>query len=126
MALSETRRLGFMHTVTRSLHISTILLVMYSNSGYAQTSLGNEDLKWETSYQYNAGVDAEFWKGALAVSLDYFYKVTEDMLVKAPNPPSTGYAESAWINSGSVLNTGVELEATLPANKKGLGLFRWW
>jgi TonB-linked SusC/RagA family outer membrane protein len=82
-----------------------------SNSGYAQTSLGNEDLKWETSYQYNAGVDAAFWKGALAVSLDYFYKVTEDMLVKAPNPPSVGYAESAWINSGSVLNTGIELEA---------------
>jgi len=32
------------------------------------------------------------------------------MLVKAPNPPSTGYADAAWINSGSVLNTGVELE----------------
>lgn len=93
----------------------------YSNSGYAQTSLGNEDLKWETSYQYNAGVDAGFWKGALAVSLDYFYKVTEDMLVKAPNPPSTGYAESAWINSGSVLNTGVELELLYRQTKKAWG-----
>ena len=82
-----------------------------SNSGYAQTALGNSDLKWETSYQYNAGVDADLWKGAFAVSLDYFYKVTENMLVKAPNPPSTGYAEAAWINSGSVLNTGVEIEA---------------
>jgi len=92
-----------------------------SNSGYAQTSLGNEDLKWETSYQYNAGIDAGFWKGALAVSLDYFYKVTEDMLVKAPNPPSTGYAESAWINSGSVLNTGVELELLFQQTKKVWG-----
>lgn len=81
-----------------------------SNSGYAQTALGNTDLKWETSYQYNAGVDAELWTGAFAASLDFFYKVTEDMLVKAPNPPSTGYAEAAWINSGSVLNTGVEME----------------
>jgi len=33
------------------------------------------------------------------------------MLVTAPNPPSTGYAQSSWINSGSVLNTGLELEA---------------
>ncbi len=82
-----------------------------SNSGYAQTALGNEDLKWETSFQYNAGIDAEFWKGKLALSVDYYYKVTEDMLVKAPNPPSVGDAEAAWINSGSVLNTGVELEA---------------
>lgn len=92
-----------------------------SNGGYAQTALGNEDLKWETSNQYNAGVDAEFWKGAFAFSLDYFYKVTEDMLVKAPNPPSTGYAEAAWINSGSVLNTGVELEAIYRQTKREWG-----
>jgi len=82
-----------------------------ANSGYAQSSLGNENLKWETSFQYNAGIDAEIWKGALAFSLDYFYKVTEDMLVIAPDPPSVGYAQSSWINSGSVLNTGLELEA---------------
>jgi len=86
-------------------------------SGYAQTSLGNDNLKWETSYQYNAGVDAEFWKGAFAVSLDYFYKVTANMLVHASNPPSVGYASSAWINNGSVLNDGVELEATYRGGK---------
>ncbi len=82
------------------------------SSGYAQTALGNEKLKWETSYQYNAGIDAEFWKGALAISLDYFYKITDDMLVKASYPPSAGYASSPWINNGSVLNTGLELEAS--------------
>jgi TonB-linked SusC/RagA family outer membrane protein len=92
-----------------------------SNSGYAQTALGNENLKWETSYQYNGGVDAEFWKGAFAVSVDYFYKVTEDMLVKEPLPPSVGYAEAAWINSGSVLNTGVELEALYRHDKTDWG-----
>ncbi|MDP3913181.1 MAG: TonB-dependent receptor [Bacteroidota bacterium] len=92
-----------------------------SNSGYAQSALGNENLRWETSYQYNAGLDAEFWKGALAFSIDYYYKVTEDMLVKASNPPSTGYAEAAWINSGSVLNNGIELEATYRKNKKDWG-----
>jgi TonB-linked SusC/RagA family outer membrane protein len=92
-----------------------------SNGGYAQTALGNNDLKWETSYQYNAGVDAELWKGAFAFSLDYFYKVTGNMLVKAPNPPSVGYAEAPWINSGSVLNTGLELEATYRQTKHEWG-----
>jgi TonB-linked SusC/RagA family outer membrane protein len=82
-----------------------------SNIGYAQTALGNKDVKWETSYQYNGGVDAELWKGRFTFSADYFYKVTSDMLVKASNPPSVGYASNPWINSGSVLNTGVELEA---------------
>ncbi|NVO21524.1 MAG: TonB-dependent receptor [Bacteroidetes bacterium] len=84
-----------------------------SNSGYVQTALGNPNLKWETSYQYNGGIDAELWKGALALSIDYYYKITGNMLVSAPNPPSTGYAEAAVINSnGSVLNNGIELEAT--------------
>ncbi len=92
-----------------------------SNGGYAQTALGNNDLKWETSYQYNAGVDAELWKGAFSFSLDYFYKVTGDMLVKAPNPPSVGYAEAPWINSGSVLNSGLELEATYRKTKLNWG-----
>ncbi len=92
-----------------------------ANSGYAQSALGNDNLKWETSFQYNAGIDAEIWKGALSFSLDYFYKVTENMLVKAPNPPSVGYAESAWINSGSVLNTGVELEALYRQTKQKWG-----
>lgn len=82
------------------------------NSGYAQTALGNQNLKWETSYQYNAGIDMEVWKGALALSLDYFYKITDDMLVKVSYPPSAGYADAPWINNGSVLNTGLELEAT--------------
>lgn len=88
-----------------------------SNSGYAQSALGNKNLKWETSYQYNAGLDAELWKGALAFSLDYFYKITGNMLVRASNPPSVGYASAPWINSGSVLNTGVELEATYRQTK---------
>jgi len=88
-----------------------------TNDGYAQSALGNENLKWETSYQYNAGIDAEFWKGAFVVSVDGFYKVTEDMLVKAPNPPSVGDAQAAWINSGSVLNSGIEIEAIYRQDK---------
>lgn len=92
-----------------------------SNSGYAQTALGNKNLKWETSYQYNGGVDAELWKGVFAFSLDYYYKVTENMLVLASNPPSTGFAEASWINSGSLLNRGIELEATYRQKKNDWG-----
>jgi len=86
-------------------------------SGYAQSTLGNQNLKWETSHQYNGGIDAELWKGALSFSIDYFYKVTDNMLVRASNPPSAGYAQPAWINSGSVLNNGMEFEATYRGGK---------
>ncbi len=77
--------------------------------GYAVTQLGNTDVKWETSSQINAGIDFELKDGVFFGSLDYFYKVTDDMLVKQPNPPSAGYAAPSWVNNGKVLNEGLEL-----------------
>lgn len=81
-----------------------------SYNGYTQTTLGNTDLKWETSNQFNIGVDMEFLNGLYGFSLDYYYKITSDMLVKSPLPPSIGNAATPWINSGNMLNTGVDLE----------------
>lgn len=79
--------------------------------GYAQSQLGNENLKWETSEQFNLGLDMEFMKGALGFSVDYYNKITDNMLMEAPYPPSIGNASSPWINSGRVLNRGVDIEA---------------
>lgn len=79
-------------------------------NGYAQTTLGNNDLKWETSNQFNAGIDLEMFKGTFGASIDYYNKLTTDMLVVAPLPPSVGYASPPWINSGNMLNTGFDLE----------------
>jgi TonB-linked SusC/RagA family outer membrane protein len=78
------------------------------SKGYAVTQLGNNDVKWETSSQINAGVDFEIANGILYGSIDYFYKITDDMLVKQPNPPSAGYAAPSWVNNGQVLNKGLE------------------
>ena len=78
--------------------------------GYAQTTLGNENLKWETSRQFNAGIDMEVLDGSLGASVDYYYKVTSDMLVQESLPASVGHTATPWINNGSVLNTGVDLE----------------
>lgn len=80
-------------------------------NGYAQTQLGNENLKWETSEQFNVGLDMEFLKGALGFSVDFYNKITDNMLMQAPYPPSIGNASSPWINSGKVLNRGVDFEA---------------
>lgn len=78
--------------------------------GYAQTTLGNENLKWETSDQFNAGIDIEVLKGTLGGSIDYYYKVTRDMLVQESLPLSVGKTAAPWVNNGSVLNTGVDVE----------------
>ena len=79
-------------------------------NGYAQTSMGNEDLKWETSKQFNLGIDFEGFKNSFGATLDFYYKVTKDMLVQESIPSSAGYLSAPWINNGSVLNTGVDVE----------------
>lgn len=80
-------------------------------NGFVQTQLGNPDLKWETSKQFNVGLDMEFMKGALGFSVDFYNKVSDNMLMQAPYPPSIGNAATPWINSGKVLNRGIDLEA---------------
>ncbi|MCC8199310.1 MAG: TonB-dependent receptor [Tannerellaceae bacterium] len=81
-----------------------------SNQGYAQTKLGNEDLKWETSEQLNIGLDMAFLNHTLGFSVDYFHKKSKDMLMQATLPSSFGYLQAPWINNGSLLNTGVDME----------------
>lgn len=93
-----------------------------SYNGYAQTTLGNIDLKWETNNQFNAGVDLEMLKGSWGATLDYYYKITNDMLLPASYPPSVGKASPPYINSkGNVLNTGVDIEVFYRKQYKDAG-----
>ncbi len=80
--------------------------------GYAVNQLGNTRVKWESSDQFNAGVDVEVLNGSLAFSVDYFNKVTSDLLVSQPIASSSGTASPAIINNGKVLNRGIEISIT--------------
>ncbi|RDV15462.1 TonB-dependent receptor [Pontibacter diazotrophicus] len=78
--------------------------------GYAPslTMLANSNLKWETTAQYNAGMDVAFWNNRLSFTMDYYRKDTRDLLVNVPLPTSSGYTTSI-MNIGKVRNTGTEL-----------------
>lgn len=90
-------------------------------NGYAQTTLGNDKLKWETSNQLNVGVDVELLDNTLGFTVDYYYKVTKDMLVQESLPLSVGNMSAPWVNNGSVMNTGVDLEVFYRRNYKDWG-----
>ncbi|HEX8041183.1 MAG TPA: TonB-dependent receptor [Chryseosolibacter sp.] len=84
------------------------------STGSVVTALGNSKVKWETSNQLNAGVDLEMWSGKFSISLDYFIKKTNDLLVKQPIASSGGSDDAGnnhfiWVNNGEVTNQGVEL-----------------
>ncbi len=79
------------------------------STGFAVSNLGNSKVKWETSNQLNIGADLAIWDGKLTASLDYFNKITSDLLVRPPLASSAGEAQSPWVNNGKVKNTGIEL-----------------
>ena len=48
-----------------------------------------DNLKWETSTEYNYGMDASVLKGRLRFTFDYYYKTVKDLLQKNYKLPST-------------------------------------
>jgi TonB-linked SusC/RagA family outer membrane protein len=80
-------------------------------SGYAEDTWRgplNPDLRWETTDQYNAGIDFGFLDNRISVIIDYYYKKTHDLLQSVKIPTSTGFGNKL-INFGEVTNEGLEL-----------------
>ena len=77
-------------------------------TGIAPIQLANPDLKWETTTQYDAGLDLGLFKNRISVVFDAYYKKTTDLLLNVPFPVYTGYA-SVLENVGSVENKGIEI-----------------
>ena len=76
--------------------------------GAVPTRLGNEDITWETSEQFDLGFDARFFNQRLNVNFDFYVKTTKDWLVQPPVLATVGTG-APYINGGDVKNTGVEL-----------------
>ena len=75
--------------------------------GIKPSIMSNRELKWETTEQYNVGLDLGLLDNRLNMTLDLYYKNTKDLLQQISIPPSTGFS-SMWINRGNIENRGVE------------------
>jgi TonB-linked SusC/RagA family outer membrane protein len=78
--------------------------------GYAPSSSGNDELKWETSEQLNFGVDLRFLRDRLTFSADWFNKMTKDLIVTGITPSTVVGVAASPVNAGNVRNTGLEFE----------------
>ncbi|WP_158860012.1 SusC/RagA family TonB-linked outer membrane protein [Lunatibacter salilacus] len=90
--------------------------------GYRPGTIGNPDLRWETSTTANAGLDFVFSQGRIAGSLEYYVTTTTDLLAPQPLPNSTGFG-GFLTNIGKTQNRGIEL--TLNTINIDRGGFRW-
>ncbi len=94
-----------------------------TTSGITLASTGNPDLRWETTYQNNIGVDLQFFSGALNLSADYYIKKTKDMLTIPPALDVAGENAAIWLNTGDMKNTGWEV--SLSYISPNYGDFSW-
>jgi len=75
--------------------------------GLNPSRLANPDIKWETTRQWNIGLDFGFLNQRISGSVEYYQKDTYDMLLNLPIPNSTGFS-SQINNVGSIKNSGLD------------------
>ena len=76
--------------------------------GAYATNLANPNVTWETSEQFDLGLDARLFRSRLSLTADYYVKYTRDWLVPAPVLATAGTG-APYVNGGDVRNSGVEL-----------------
>ncbi len=81
----------------------------------------NPSLKWETTSQFNSGLDMGFFNSRLQITIDGYYKKTSDLLVRKNLPTYSGFFV-VQSNVGSVENKGFEFEAS---SNNTVGEFKW-
>lgn len=94
------------------LHPWSDLYTVSENNGEFATTLaykGNPDITWETSYNFNAGIDFGFFGERLTGTIEGWRRRTVDMLYFRPVPASLGYSQIP-VNIGSVSNAGMDVE----------------
>ena len=71
--------------------------------------VSNPNLTWETSEQIDLGLNARFLNNRLSLDIDWYRKMTKDLLVSIKPFPELGF-NSQTVNSGEVLNTGLDID----------------
>ncbi|QRQ63763.1 SusC/RagA family TonB-linked outer membrane protein [Sphingobacterium multivorum] len=95
------------------------------SSGFAEVDWRgalNKTLKWETTDQYNLGLDMAFLNNRIQFTIDAYYKKTNDLLQNV-NIASSNGMRTQWVNSGYVTNKGLELTGKFVAVDRDA--FKW-
>jgi len=73
----------------------------------------NQDLKWETTTTWNAGLDFSFFHNRLSGSVDYYYRKTTDLINDATVSAGSNFRNQVKSNIGSLENRGIEASLTV-------------
>lgn len=79
--------------------------------GNYQSSIENQNLKWESTQQTNIGIDASILNARVTITAEAYIKKTSDLLLELPVPTSTGF-DNGFLNVGKIENRGLEFMVT--------------
>ncbi len=97
-------------------------------TGVLTGNTANPNLRWETTYSTNLGLDFNLFNNRIEFIGDVYYKKTTDLLLQLPLPSylgsaGNGAAANPWANVGELENKGIEITMnTVNIDKKG---FQW-
>ena len=95
------------YAYSQNLGSGNVIFADEFSSALFTSNFGNKDLKWETTAQFDAGLDLSLFKQRIDLSLDYYNKTTDDLLLNTPIPSTSGLT-SVFKNIGSIKNQGFE------------------
>ncbi len=78
--------------------------------GMAPSSNPNPNLQWETKQEYNIGLDAGLWDNRLTLSVDWYKRITNDILWNYPVPSPPYVFTNILANAGTMINDGFEVK----------------
>lgn len=78
-------------------------------TGFIPGSTANDDLGWQKTDSWNAGIDLGLFNNRISLAVDYYMKNIRDMLYQITLPADMGYTRG-YTNVGNIRNTGIELE----------------
>jgi len=126
-------RLGWGTTGNQNVENWTYMALLAAKStpwgtGVINANTPNPNLKWETTYSTNVGLDVSLFRNRIEFIFDWYNKKTKDLLLLTPLPAflgssGQGAASNPWNNVGSIRNRGIEMTLnTVNIDKKG---FLW-
>lgn len=91
------------------------------STGFVPNKIPNDNLGWESTKQYDAGVDLSFFNSRISLNADFYYKKTNNLLLNVEIPWTSGFPTSLQ-NYGAVENKGIELGLS---TRNVSGVFNW-
>jgi len=97
-----------LYSFASNLRSTNVVIGNQLSTGFAPDNIANEDVKWESSVQFNLGLDLGLFNNRIEFVVDAYNKTSRDMLLPAILPATAGSLNPPFINIGEMQNNGLE------------------